>query len=245
MRKLGFLLVLATVSLLAACGSSGNNIGVVTGVSVSCSPSTVTSGQTSQCSATVTGTGNFSTAVNWSASAGSISSSGLLTAPVVTTSLVDTVTATSTQNTVVSGTASVTVNPQTAGSNVAPIVVDSGPDPANFISANVPFATVTICVPGTTTCQTIDHVTVDTGSSGFRVVSSVLSLSLPAENLSSGNPLYECTVFLDGYTWGSVATAEHYGGRGNGFQRSRANHDSIDDLAGASEQLLKSDHGSE
>ena len=207
MRKLGFLLVLATVSLLAACGSSGNNIGVVTGVSVSCSPSTVTSGQTSQCSATVTGTGNFSTAVNWSASAGSISSSGLLTAPVVTTSLVDTVTATSTQNTVVSGTASVTVNPQTAGSNVAPIVVDSGPDPANFISANVPFATVTICVPGTTTCQTIDHVTVDTGSSGFRVVSSVLSLSLPAENLSSGNPLYECTVFLDGYTWGSVATA--------------------------------------
>jgi hypothetical protein len=207
-RKLGFLLVLATVSLLAACGGgSNNNIGSVTAVSVSCSPSTVTSGQTSQCSATVTGTGNFVSTVNWSASAGSISGSGLLTAPTVTSATTVTVTATSIQNTGVSGTASVTVNPQTAGANVAPIVVDSGPDPANIITTNVPFVTVTICVPGTTQCQTIDHVTVDTGSSGFRVVSSVLSLTLPAENLSSGNPLYECTVFLDGFVWGSVATA--------------------------------------
>ncbi len=208
MRKLGFLLVLGSLSLLAACGGGGSNsTGTITGVSVSCSPSTVSSGQTSQCSATVSGTGNFSTAVNWTATAGTISGSGLLTTPVVSTTLVDTVTATSTQNSAISGTASVTVNPQSAGGNVAPIVVDDGPDPANFISANVPFATVTICVPGTTTCQTINHVTVDTGSSGFRVVSSVLSISLPGENLSSGNPLYECTVFLDGYVWGSVATA--------------------------------------
>ncbi|MGB8887696.1 MAG: DUF3443 family protein [Candidatus Korobacteraceae bacterium] len=208
MRKLGFLLVLATVSLLAACGGGSNNsIGTVTAVSVSCSPSTVASGQTSQCSATVTGTGNFSSAVNWSASAGSISSSGLLTAPTVTSSTTVTVTATSVQNSAISGTAAVTVNPQSAGANVAPIVVDAGPDPSTFISANVPFVTVTLCVPGTTTCQTIDHVTVDTGSSGFRVISSVLTIPLPAENLSSGNPLYECTVFADGFVWGSVATA--------------------------------------
>lgn len=208
MRKLGFFLVLATLSLLAACGGGGgNSIGTVTAVSVSCSPSTITSGQTSQCSATVTGTGNFVSTVTWSASAGSISASGVLTAPVVSTSLVDTVTATSVQNSGVSGTASVTINPQSAGANVAPIIVDSGPDPTNIITTNVPFVTVTICVPGTTQCQTIDHVTVDTGSSGFRVVSSVLSIPLPAEDLSGGNPLYECTVFLDGFVWGSVATA--------------------------------------
>ncbi len=118
-----------------------------------------------------------------------------------------TVTATSVQNSAISGTAAVTVNPRSAGANVAPIVVDAGPDPSTFISANVPFVTVTLCVPGTTTCQTIDHVTVDTGSSGFRVISSVLTIPLPAENLSSGNPLYECTVFADGFVWGPVATA--------------------------------------
>lgn len=211
MRKLGFLLVLGSLSLLAACGSSGgsNNSNSITSVSVSCSPSTVSSGQTSQCSATVNGTGSFSTSVTWSATAGSISTTGLLTAPIVSTSLVDTVTATSTQDATKAGTASVTVNPTAAAANVAPIVVDAGPDPTTFISANVAYVTVTICVPGSTTqCQTIDHVTVDTGSSGLRVLSGVLTIPLPTENDSSGNSLDECTVFADGFVWGPVATAD-------------------------------------
>lgn len=204
MRKLGFLLVLASLSLLAACGGSGSNTSSsITSVSVTCSPSTVTSGQTSQCSATVSGTGSFSSSVTWSATAGSISTTGLLTAPVVTTSLVDTVTATSTQDATKSGTATVTVNPTAAGPNVAPIVVDSGPDPQNIFTTNIPFVTVTICVPGTNNCQTIDHVTVDTGSSGFRVVSGILTIPLPGEN-----NLAECTVFADGFVWGPVATAD-------------------------------------
>jgi hypothetical protein len=67
-------------------------------------------------------------------------------------------------------------------------------------------------LPATSTCQTIDHVLVDTGSSGLRLLSSVgggqLGLSLPPANDSSGNPLYECEVFLDGYIWGSVSTAD-------------------------------------
>jgi hypothetical protein len=71
----------------------------------------------------------------------------------------------------------------------------------------VAFATITVCVPGTTTCQTIDHVTVDTGSSGLRILSGVLTIPLPAANDSNGNPLYECTVFADGFVWGPVATA--------------------------------------
>ena len=28
------------------------------------------------------------------------------------------------------------------------------------------------------------------------------------QNDSGGNPLYECLVFLDGYIWGSVSTAD-------------------------------------
>ena len=209
-RRFGLLLAIASIVGLAACGGGGggSNSSSVTSVSVSCSPTTVTSGGTSQCSATVSGTGNFSTAVTWSASAGSISSSGLLTAPVVSTSLVDTVTATSVQNTNVQGTASVTVNPTSAQGNVAPIVVDAGPEPQVFLSTNIAFTTVTVCVPGTTTCQTIDHIMVDTGSSGLRLISGVLQISLPQENDSNGNALDECLVFLDGYIWGPVATAD-------------------------------------
>lgn len=209
-RTFGLLLVIASIVGMAACGSGGggSNSSSVTSVTVSCSPTTVTSGGTSQCTATVSGTGNFNSAVNWSASAGTIDSSGLLSAPVVTTSLVDNVTATSVQNTGVIGTATVTVNPMTAGSNVAPITVDAGPEPQTFLSTNVAFTTVTVCVPGTTTCQTIDHIMVDTGSSGLRLISGVLSISLPQKNDSSGNPLDECLVFLDGFIWGPVVTAD-------------------------------------
>ena len=207
-RRLGLSFVVGSVVVMAACGGSGGGGSTVTSVSVSCSPSTVSSGGTSQCTAIVNGTGNFNTAVNWSASAGSISSTGLLTAPQVTTSLLDTITATSVQNQNVSGTATVTVNPASAGNNVAPLVVDQGPQPQNFISTNVVFTTVTVCVPGTNTCQTIDHIMVDTGSTGLRLISGVLQISLPGEKGSSGNPLDECLAFLDGYVWGPVVTAD-------------------------------------
>ena|SRR5208283_4826201 len=180
----------------------------ITSVTVVCSPSTVQPPQTSQCSATVMGTGNFSTTVTWTASAGQISSSGLLAEPIVSSPTNVTVTATSTQDSTKSGTATVMVNPTQAANNVAPIIVDSGPDPQNAFDVNVPFVSITICVPGTNTCQTINHVTVDTGSSGLRIVSTVLSISLPPANDSKGNPLDECLVFLDGYVWGPVATAD-------------------------------------
>ncbi len=36
----------------------------------------------------------------------------------------------------------------------------------------------------------------------------MLTISLPQANDSSGNPLDECLVFLDGYVWGPVATAD-------------------------------------
>jgi hypothetical protein len=90
--------------------------------------------------------------------------------------------------------------------NTQSIVVDGGP-------ANVPnlvFTTVTICAPGTSNCQTIDHVQVDTGSSGLRIFASVLSpgLSLPQQTDGSGNPLVECAQFVDGFSWGPVKLAD-------------------------------------
>jgi hypothetical protein len=88
------------------------------------------------------------------------------------------------------------------------VVVDNGPSGAGG-SANVPFVDVTLCSPGTSHCQTIDHVSVDTGSSGLRVLASVLTgVTLPAVNASNSNPLAECFSFIDGYVWGSVLHAD-------------------------------------
>ncbi len=112
-------------------------------------------------------------------------------------------------------------------SNEASVIVDAGPCawgvPPNspsgtgasayvYGSYNWPFTSVTICVPGTASCQTIDHVLVDTGSSGLRIMSSVLTLSLPGITSVTGSgvsgPLIECGQFASGYTWGSVRTAD-------------------------------------
>ena len=96
-----------------------------------------------------------------------------------------------------------------SGNNVQPIVVNSGPA-GNY--ANGVFTSITLCVPSSSTCQTIDGILVDTGSYGLRVLSSAgggtLTLSLPRQTESSGNVIGECALFVSGYTWGSVNKAD-------------------------------------
>jgi hypothetical protein len=89
------------------------------------------------------------------------------------------------------------------------MVVDAGPAAA-VGNVNVPYVTVTICTPGGASCQTIDHVSVDTGSSGLRILASALpaGFNLPQAQDGSGQPLNECLQFADGYSWGSVRTAD-------------------------------------
>jgi hypothetical protein len=97
--------------------------------------------------------------------------------------------------------------PGTAGQNVMPIIVDAGPTGVDAV--NVPYTSVTLCTPGTTSCQTIDHIIVDTGSSGLRIMASALSSSLSLKQQTSGSAnLDECLQFADGYTWGSVKLAD-------------------------------------
>jgi hypothetical protein len=91
--------------------------------------------------------------------------------------------------------------------NVAPMVVDNGP-PAAGGSVDVPFVSVTLCVPGTSTCQTIDHISVDTGSTGLRIVASALTLTLPSTMAPGAKPMAECFAFADGFTWGAVRQAD-------------------------------------
>jgi hypothetical protein len=88
---------------------------------------------------------------------------------------------------------------------VQAITVDAGPA-GNY--ANGAFTSVTVCVPGTSTCQTIDGVLVDTGSLGLRLLSSVLTVPLPQQKASDGNPVVECLPFVSFFTWGPVQTAD-------------------------------------
>jgi hypothetical protein len=95
--------------------------------------------------------------------------------------------------------------------NVETLTVDAGPAASTFSAVNTAFVSVKVCVPGTSTCKTIDHIEVDTGSTGLRLLSSVLTtapaITLPAET-DGTNPLAECLQFADGSSWGSLAVAD-------------------------------------
>jgi hypothetical protein len=93
----------------------------------------------------------------------------------------------------------------TAAGNVANVTVSSGP---NGNALNVLYTSVQVCLPGTSTCQTIDNIQVDTGSYGLRILAPVLNLTFPVVTLSSGAALLECTSFVDGYSWGPVTLAD-------------------------------------
>ncbi len=109
----------------------------------------------------------------------------------------------------------------TTAYNVANGIVDQGPAAlamAGIAAANIMYVKVTVCAPGSTTnCQTIDHVQVDTGSQGLRIVASAITdsslLTALTPVMVSGGALAECTQFVDGYSWGPMVTADlHVGG---------------------------------
>ncbi|HEX5183225.1 MAG TPA: DUF3443 family protein [Allosphingosinicella sp.] len=99
--------------------------------------------------------------------------------------------------------------------NTAQIVVDNGPAAiaASGGSFNSPFVTITICAPGSTTnCQTIDHIILDTGSVGLRIITPVLKASLlsalPTEADTSNNPVGECYQYVNSFAFGSVRVGD-------------------------------------
>ena len=89
------------------------------------------------------------------------------------------------------------------------VTVDKGP--ANN-SVNQPFVSVTICQPGSSTqCQTIDHILVDTGSTGLRILASAMSSNFQLNMVrnASSLPVLNCVNFLDtSYAWGPLVTAD-------------------------------------
>ena len=94
------------------------------------------------------------------------------------------------------------------GTNVQTIAVDGGPV-SNQIYPNGAFTSVTICNPGTTTCQTIDGILVDTGSFGLRILSSAITLTGLQTLTSGSSTLYNCINFADSsFLWGAAEVAD-------------------------------------
>ena len=215
--------------------------GTVTGVTASCTPGSIQTGQLTTCTASVQGSGNFSPNVDWSTSGGTINPiTGIFSSPGAGNF---TITATSQQNSNVTGTATVTV--ATGANNQLPIVVDAGPAGLTTSYVNGAFTTITICVPNSNSCQTIDHVLVDTGSIGVRILAKAAGgeldpaqVPLPQQKLN-GTVVAQCNQFVDGFTWGSVSLATVQLTQASGGQAGEtANTPSGANVAGLPIQLI-------
>lgn len=93
-------------------------------------------------------------------------------------------------------------------------VVNVSIDCAVFGAVNEPFISVTLCEPSNTSnCLTVDHILVDTGSTGLRIfaapstTAALSTLNLPAQT-SGGNPVGECLQFVQGNIWGPIRLAD-------------------------------------
>jgi hypothetical protein len=89
------------------------------------------------------------------------------------------------------------------GPNTLPIQAGG----SSAVYENEPLVSVTVCSPGTNHCQTISNILLDTGSTGLRIFSSVLSVKLTQSIDKLGNAIGECETFGTGTTWGPVQTA--------------------------------------
>jgi hypothetical protein len=97
-------------------------------------------------------------------------------------------------------------NIPTAGPNVMQVQVGNC---GSMGYINEVCASVTICTPGTTACQTINNILVDTGSYGLRIFESVVTVPLTPVVISGSTTLANCATFADGSSdWGPVKLAD-------------------------------------
>jgi hypothetical protein len=125
---------------------------------------------------------------------------------------------------VAAGTATITARLGTVSGSTSLTVAGSGALAPNAMSVTVngslcsdatsvgyfnkPCVSVTVCNPGTSTCQTVNDILLDTGSYGLRIFKSAIpGLTLPQVTIGSGS-LAECIQFADGSAvWGPVQRA--------------------------------------
>jgi hypothetical protein len=213
MKSNKLLLSVLILALMIGCGGGSSNSSsgatTVTLLSLAVVPANpnIYVGSTIQLTATGTFSDNttqdITASVTWSSSAASVAtnSNGKTTAvaPGQTT-----ITATSGN---VSGSTLLTVNAATSGNNVLTLTVN-GSNCSNSYP-NKPCVSVTVCSHGTSTCQIINDILLDTGSSGLRIFKSLLT-TVPLNQVISGSgSLAECIQYVDGSAdWGPVKTAD-------------------------------------
>jgi hypothetical protein len=89
--------------------------------------------------------------------------------------------------------------------NMLTVTVNGG---VGGIYKNGPFVSVTVCSPGTSNCQIINNILLDTGASGLRIFKSLLTVSLTQVASGSGS-LTECIQYSDNSAdWGPVQLAD-------------------------------------
>jgi hypothetical protein len=171
----------------------------------------VAAGTTQQFAATGTltdgTTQNLTTLATWSSQATSVATisntagaNGLATAVGPGTTTIRAVSGT------VSGFTVLTVTGGTLAANVVPITVN-GSLCSSGSYPNKLCVQVTVCTPGTTTCQTVSDILLDTGSYGLRIFNQALTVPLTQVTVPGGN-LAECIQFVDGTAdWGPVKSA--------------------------------------
>lgn len=107
----------------------------------------------------------------------------------------------------VSSSTSLTVTSALPAINVMTVSVNGSLCSANSYP-NKPCVSVTICSPGTSACQTIDDILLDTGSYGLRLFKQVVTVPF-TQTTVGGKPLAECVQFADGSAdWGPVNLAD-------------------------------------
>jgi hypothetical protein len=212
LNKLPFFVLISL--LVISCSSGGDGGGgtstpVVTLTSIAVTPANpgMLSGKTKQFTATGTysdnTTQNITTSVTWSSSDETVATIG------TSSGLATSVTAGTTTITALSGsiTGSTLLTVQDDNNdNMVKVTVNGSLCTNSY--PNKPCVSVTICTPGTSNCQTIDDILLDTGASGLRIFSSLLTV--PLTQISSGaGSLANCIQYADGSAeWGPVKTAD-------------------------------------
>ena len=219
MRSSNVLFLALLILLVAGCGGGSSDGGIVGGgggsgsggtktlVSIAITPSNPFIAVATTQQFTATGTYSDNTTQNLTASVTWSSSNTGVATIVGSTGLATPVAVGSTTITAALGGISGSTTLTVTANNVLAISVKDSPSLA-FRYPNKPTVSVTICTPGTSTCQTVDDILLDTGSSGLRLFSQVLTVPLAQVSAGSGS-LAECVQFVDNTAdWGPVQMAD-------------------------------------
>ncbi len=216
MKSNNIVIVILILALTAGCGGGGGGGGsapaALQSIAVSPTSPSIAVGATQQFTATGSysdnSTQNLTASVSWTSSTPAIASisnsegSNGLAAAVAAGQA--TITAASGG---ISGTATLIVTAGGSVNNEIPITVNGALCSANSY-LNKPCVSVTVCTPGTSICQTIDDILLDTGSYGLRIFKQALTVSPVQVTGAAGSAIAECIQFGDGSSvWGPVQTA--------------------------------------